>query len=408
MRLARCSIILSFISQTARKPILLLLVWQNSRYTARTVDIITRILLVSVAAFFSGKTRAVEPTLAAPHFVGSQSCKSSSCHGGGSDKGQFFVWEKKDAHTKAHEILGNERSKRMAESMGIGDPLNSARCTICHSPMEALPASRLAPGTKIDRGVSCETCHGPAEKWRLFHTRKDVSHDQNVAAGLREAGDFYHRANICIGCHHVADPGLIAAGHPEMFFELDGQQAAQPPHWKDEGTWLGPRAWLTGQAAALREISWKLTSAPDPALLARWKALVWLLRKSEAGASIPNTDDFAAMQTSADRVARSASKETWSKDSTLRLLKLYTGLTEDFRDGKSDAADLRRRGEVLVLAIDRLWIALKANSKLSSENFDKALVVLAGESKSQQGFDPVRFAAALQSVEVALELLPKM
>ena len=318
------------------------------------------------------------------------------------------MWAKKDAHTKAHEILGNERSKRMAEAMGLGDPLRSARCTICHSPMEALPASRLAPGTKVERGVSCETCHGPAEKWRLFHTRPDVSHDQNVAAGLREARDFYHRSNICIGCHHVVDAGLIAAGHPEMFFELDGQMAAEPPHWKDEGTWLGPRAWLTGQAAALREISWKLTSASEPGLVARWKALVWLLRKSETGASLPNTDDFAAMQTAADRVARTASREDWSKDSTLRLLKMYTGLTEDFRDGKNEPADLRRRGEVLVLAIDRLWSALKTNSKLSSENFDKALAILAGEAKRQEGFDSVRFAAALQSVEAVLELLPKL
>ena len=372
------------------------------------MDIITRILLVSVAAISSGALRAAEPAITAPRFVGMQSCKSSSCHGGGSDKGQTVIWDKKDVHTKAHEILGNERSKRMAESMGIGDPLKSARCTICHSPMEALPASRLAPGTKAERGVSCESCHGPAEKWRLFHTRPDVSHDQRVAAGLREAKDFYHRSNVCIACHHVVDPGLIAAGHPEMFFELDGQMAAEPPHWKDEGTWLGPRAWLTGQCAALREISWKLTSASDAALIARWKSLVWLLRKSDTGASLPNTDDFGKMQAAADRVARTASRENWSKESTYRLLKIYTGLTEEFRDGKSEPADLRRRGEVLVYAIDRLWAALKTNSGLSSENFDKALGILAVESKRQEGFDPARYAGALQSAEAALELLPKL
>ncbi len=371
------------------------------------VDIITRIFLVSVAVAASGSIRAAEPRIAAPHFVGSQSCKSSSCHGGGSDKGQSVIWDKKDKHVKAHEILGDERSRRMAESMGIGDPLKSARCTICHSPMEALPASRFAPKTKIDRGVSCESCHGPAEKWLLFHTRKDVSHDQRVAAGLREAGDFYHRSNMCIACHHVVDPGLIAAGHPELFFELDRQMAEEPPHWKDEGTWLGPRAWLTGQAAGLREISWRLTSAPDAALVSRWKALVWLLRQTEAGASLPNTDDFAAMQAASDRVARAASRQDWGKDSAMRLLKNYAGITADFRDGKVEPADLRRRGEVLVLAIDRLWSALKTESKLESENFDKALKILTDESKGQGGFDAVRFSGALQSVEAALELMPK-
>ena len=372
------------------------------------MDIITRLLFVSVALFCSFTARAAEPAIAAPRFVGSQSCKSSSCHGGGADKNQSITWERKDAHTKAHEILGIDRSKRMAESLGIGDPQKSGRCTICHSPMEALPASRLMPNTKIDRGVSCETCHGPAEKWRLFHTRPDVSHDQRIASGLREAGDFYHRANVCIACHHNLDAGLIAAGHPEMFFELDGQMAAEPPHWTDEGTWLGPRAWLTGQAAALREFSWKLTSGTDAKLVARWKSLAWLLRKTEAGASLPNTDDFAAMQAAADRVSRAASRQEWSKDSTMRLLKLYTGLTDDFRDGKTEPADLRRRGEVLVLAIDRLWAALKTNANLSSDGFEKALSILKGESKRQEGFDPATYAAALQSVEAALELLPKI
>lgn len=368
-----------------------------------------RHLLVFALVVSGASMRAADSTIAAPRFVGSQSCKSSSCHGGGSGKDQSIIWEKKDVHSiKANLVLGEARSLRMAESMGIGDPQKSSRCTVCHSPMEALPASRLAPGTKIDRGVSCETCHGPAEKWRLFHTRPDVSHDQRIAAGLREAGDFYHRANICIACHHVIDPGLLAAGHPEMFFELDGQMAAEPPHWKDEGSWLGPRAWLTGQAAALREISWKLKSASEPNLVARWKALVWLLRKSATGASLPNTDDFTAMQTAADRVARSASREAWSKDSTFRQLKIYGGLSEEFRGGTTEPADLRRRGEVLVSAIDRLWFALKTNSQFSSENLDKALKILADESKNQTGFDPAKYAAALQSIEAALELLPKL
>ena len=392
----------------AQKAILLLLVCQNSRYTRRTVDLITRILLVSVALLFCGSARAAEPTIAAPHFMGSQSCKSSSCHGGGSDKGQWIVWEKKDAHTKAHQTLGGERARRMVESMGLGDAAKSARCTICHSPMEALPAARLAPKLTAERGVSCETCHGPAEKWRLFHTRPDVSHDQRVAAGLREAGDFYHRSNICIACHHVVDAGLLAAGHPEMFFDLDRLMEKEPPHWKDEGAWPGPRAWLTGQAAALREISWKLTSATDPNLVARWKALVWLLRKSETGANLPSSDDFGTMQAAADRVARTASRQDWSKDATFRLLKNYAGLTAEFRDEKSEPADVRRRGEVLVIAISRLWSALKTNAGLSSENFDKALAVLDGEANNQAGFDAARFAAALQSVEAALELMPKL
>ena len=73
----------------------------------------------------------------------------------------------------------------------------------------------------------------------------------------------------------------------------------------------------------------------------------------------------------------------------------------EFRQSTLDAVALRRRGEVLVLAIDRLWAALKKEGGMSSDNFDKALVLLAGESKA--GFEAPKFAAALEQLEVALE-----
>ncbi len=368
---------------------------------------ITRFLFVSAGLLCGLAAHAAEPRISAPRFVGSQSCKSSSCHGGGVGKGQNLIWERKDIHGKAPAVLGAARSQRIAESLGIGDPQKAGRCTVCHSTMAALPPDRLSPKAHVEPGVSCESFHAPAEKWLLFHTRTDVSHDQRVAMGLRELSDDYHRANACIACHHMIDPGLIAAGHPEMFFDLDRMITNQPPHWEDKGTWLGPRAWLTGQAAALREISWKLTQANDPKLVGRWKALVWLLHKTEAGKALPQSDDFAAMQTASDRLARAASKQQWSKEATLRLLKTCAGLTEDFRDGKTAPDDLRRRGEVLVIALDRLWTALKTQANFSSENLDKALLILAPESRKQEGFDPVKYAAALQSVEAALELIPK-
>ena len=51
-------------------------------------NIATKLVIAYVIAFAGVSARAAEPAIAAPHFVGSQSCKSSSCHGGGSDKGQ--------------------------------------------------------------------------------------------------------------------------------------------------------------------------------------------------------------------------------------------------------------------------------------------------------------------------------
>ena len=107
-----------------------------------------------------------------------------------------------------------------------------------------------------------------------------------LAVGMRDLSDYYARANNCIACHQNIDSTLLDAGHPEMFFELDSQMAAEPPHWTDEGIWLGPRAWLTGQAAALREISWALTKKPGDTVLPRWQALAWLLRKTTPAANV--------------------------------------------------------------------------------------------------------------------------
>jgi hypothetical protein len=368
---------------------------------------------------------ADQDRIAAPKFAGSASCASSSCHGGGAGRDQTLTWIRKDVHAHAQTLLANARSARLAETLKIEDATKSARCNVCHSPMQTLPSVRLVKDGRRDEGVSCETCHGASEPWILFHTRPDVNHAQRVAAGMRELGDFNARATACIACHMNIDIELVRAGHPEMFFELDGQVAFEPPHWKDEGTWIGPRAWLTGQAAALRELSWKLTrdvparpekqsadelrieGLDDTAhdLLPRWKAVAWLLRKTTPGAQLPETSDFRAMQGAADHLARNAARLQWSKETTNALLHKYAGLAKDFRDSKADVAELRRRGEVLLFALDRLWSALKTEAAAASPEFDAALLVVKGEARTQTSFDPARFAAALEQTEVALELM---
>lgn len=363
--------------------------------------------LIGVLAAAAPSLHAAEQTrLTHPKFTGLQSCQSSGCHGGGTGKDQTVIWSKKDFHRGAHTILATARSTQIAEGLNIQDATKSARCTVCHSPLQAVPKERFAAGVKPDAGVSCESCHGPAEPWLRFHTRPDVTHEQRVAAGLRELGDFYSRSNSCIACHLNIDADLVRAGHPEMFFELDGQQKAQPPHWKDEGTWLGPQAWITGQAAALRELSWKLVSKPADDLAARWRALGWLLRKANVG-SLPETEDFSAMQVAADKLARNAARAPWSKEKTNQLFRTYAGLANDFRDAKLDAVELRRRAEVLVIGIERLWAALKAEGGFQDANVDTALMVANGEARAQLSFDSAKFAAALEQVEVAIERMPK-
>ena len=116
------------------------------------------LLLLSSLALLSG-ARGAEST---GRFTGAQSCSTSGCHGGGEGHNQFHMWSKKDVHTRAHAILASGRSAGIGEKLGIKDVPKSARCTVCHSPLQSVSADLYVDNVKREVGVACETCHGPA------------------------------------------------------------------------------------------------------------------------------------------------------------------------------------------------------------------------------------------------------
>ncbi|MGZ8938209.1 MAG: hypothetical protein ACXW32_03245, partial [Limisphaerales bacterium] len=90
---------------------------------------------------------------------------------------------------------------------------------------------------------------------------------------------FYNRANACVACHQVLDPRLLAAGHPELIFELDGQTSAMPRHWLEKDEQYRQKGWLTGQAAALREVTAQMTGQAKtgpvaPSTFFQWQSLL--------------------------------------------------------------------------------------------------------------------------------------
>src|SRR5438270_580779 len=211
-------------------------------------------------------------------YLGAMSCSSSSCHGGAGDQhNQFIVWSQRDFHQRASLILTNARSARIAETLSISDASAGVRCTVCHSPLTAIAPPRLVDRRERDSGVSCESCHAPAEAWLRSHTRRDYTYLMRVSAGMRDLRSFYVRANTCVACHQTLDSDIIAAGHPRLVFELYTQTKAEPPHWHDPAD-SAVRAWLVGQAVALRELSWR-ASKLDPDAAAQTSALSWLLSK---------------------------------------------------------------------------------------------------------------------------------
>ena len=348
-------------------------------------------------------------------FVGSVGCKSSSCHGGaGPKRNQYLTWSQKDFHTKAFAVLLNSRSERIAESLGIPAAQTSARCTVCHSPSQSVSRSRMTPTTAPDEGVSCENCHGAASGWLRGHTRRDWSYATRVAAGMRDLRGAYLRANACVACHQNLAPELLQAGHPDLFFELDSQSVAQPKHWKDDDSWSGLREWLTGQAVALREMSWALASDPqsDNASNARWNGLAWLCATTVSGGGswpqvsqpslAPGLADFSRARTEADALARRASVSNWSETSARTLMLVLASTEGEFLRNDLPQPVLAQRAKRLVLALDRLAFALNKNRGWRLK-VDRELNLLFEDVRVPDLFQANTFAAHLRSFREALD-----
>lgn len=209
------------------------------------------------------------------------SCAAQACHGDVRPDDVFrdiwgnelTIWIEHDPHAQAFNVLSNDRSRAMAEALELPEPAYKARrCLACHSPADAdsPPADDLVSAD----GVSCEACHGPAEKWLVEHTLRGWSGKspaEKARRGMNDTDDLVTRAQTCTPCHvgtaeRPGAPGgdvdhdLIAAGHPALKFEFSTYLARMPRHWDEHA--LDParpktfdpafevRAWTVGQAAS--------------------------------------------------------------------------------------------------------------------------------------------------------------
>ena len=347
-------------------------------------------------------------------FVGSVGCKSSSCHGGAGEKrDQYLTWLRNDFHTRAYAILTDARSARMADTLGLPPAQESSRCTICHSPFQSVEPARLMPTARPDQGVSCESCHSAAEPWLRGHTRKDWTYAMRVTAGMRDLKSFYVRANTCVACHQNLDSDILKAGHPELTFELDRQSVDEPKHWRDDPS-SGVRAWLVGQAVALREMSWALArnETSNTEAIARWKGLAWLLEKVtgqqtnlpmiDASAGTTSDASFASVQQQSDLLARRASSVPLSDEIARQLLQTLAVTDSEFVISKEASADLLfRRAQRLVLALDRLSNAVNNQTPGAPKN--PALNQLFVDVQSRADFQPSRFAEHLKSFRATID-----
>jgi len=197
-------------------------------------------------------------------YTGPGSCGSTSCHGGvrpRSDnavlQNEFTTWTLQDKHARAASVLSNDVGKRMGVILGVNPP-QSPKCLVCHSLNVA--ENRKTRSFDTGDGVSCESCHGPASNWLGPHTTRGWQYEKGLQLGMRNTRDLVGRTETCLSCHlgdetKSVDHEMIAAGHPDLYFELNSFTAAMPRHWKetDKDPWIDLRALATGQGVQLRE-----------------------------------------------------------------------------------------------------------------------------------------------------------
>ena len=407
-------------------------------------------------------------------FNGAGGCAASSCHGSIQPKtvtrvpqNEYSIWAGQDKHARAYQVLSNPVSLRIGKILKLDRPPNQTpRCLACHA--LSVPQDQRAQTFDITDGVSCENCHGPASGWLGQHTVKDWPHERSVQElGMIDLRDMAVRSHNCLHCHlgteeKSVDHQLIAAGHPDLTFELNLFSAVMPRHWRTsaDGAWSGSKEWAVGQGMQLRdglsqlarrarsaawpefaeydcfachhaltkpEESWRLTSdgyygnrtAGVPAWNAsRYVVFRYAAKEADAATATKLEGEISALTglmaqwngdreqiaAAADRAAELAhtlaGKLNGRTYDAAFTLQIMRNITGDSR-GISEQG--QRAAEQATMALDSLFVAYKQNVSVANEQDLRAAInQLFQQLDNPSAYNAPRFAAQMQKVSALL------
>ena len=410
----------------------------------------------------------------AARYTGPGSCASSACHGSVTPRSEnrvlqneYSTWIVKDKHSKAYASLKGTVGERMAAILGVGKAESAPKCLACHA--LDVPAAERARTFDLSEGVSCENCHGPAAAWLGPHTERDWTHQKSLAAGMYDTRDLTKRSEKCLSCHlgseeKSIDHEMIAAGHPDLYFELDSFSAVMPRHWREPGEtensdrWYDVRELTTGQGVQLRQSllrlasrtrgkAWpeyselqcyachhNLTQPQDSWRQARgypgrrpgdppWNASRYTIFH-EVVVQV-DADSAARLDSELSHLARLMSQLNPDRDAVAASANNSAKLVADLSakansavgDSTStlrllqkisgDADNISGQGEhaaaQTAMAIQSLFVAYERNEKLPrSAEIRAAITALFQELQNPSAYDPARFASRLRQVNALL------
>ena len=245
-------------------------IFLRTRFSAKFVMVLGVVLLFTgITAFAQTLPSPPLPYQSSLMTLGTVTCASSLCHGSIKSwkdsnvlQNEYITWSRLDKHARAYNKLLNAQSQKIAKNLGLKQPAHEAKiCLDCHA--HNVAADQRGDRFKISDGVTCEACHGPAEKWIRTHVEPDTSHARNIEHGLYPTADATLRAKLCLSCHlgnkdKLVTHRMMAAGHPRMSFELDTFTEIAPKHFvvdndyeTRKGIWVGVKSWAIGQALAV-------------------------------------------------------------------------------------------------------------------------------------------------------------
>ncbi|MCE9533382.1 MAG: cytochrome c family protein [Planctomycetes bacterium] len=183
---------------------------------------------------------------------------------------EYSFWNKNDLHqfafknivpNKANDNLPAKMQEILRKDPRRGEKYEVARaaeCLTCHSidlsydsvarkadPIDCAMLDDVDPSKarfQTGLGVSCEACHGFAEKWFAPHTQaawREKSPEAKFKDGEIDMRSPTVRAERCVSCHvgnkeegKFVTHDMYAAGHPPLpVFELATYSRQQPGHY---------------------------------------------------------------------------------------------------------------------------------------------------------------------------------
>ena len=211
--------------------------------------------------------------------VGAQTCGQSTCHAASAPwlnsavrQNEYHVWKSRDRHAKAYDALGTENARKIAAKLGIENPATENLCLNCHA--DNVGSELRGRNFDIADGVTCETCHGGAERWLATHLSGTTFPGENYEAGMYRTANPLARAELCMSCHvgntSNVSHRLLGAGHPRTPFELDTYSVSQPAHFMLDADYAARKpisnevtVWATGQLAQARKMLERLVQLTE-------------------------------------------------------------------------------------------------------------------------------------------------